>query len=119
MPLPIGSWNANVNGQRVSFVIASVDAGGVVVGTINLPLPVGALNVSGIWDEITQKLIFGNSAGFVFVFTAFLFQGKFRMPGIVGGSVFTLAGSFTGQMSGGAIDADRPAFGWYAQIGLP
>jgi hypothetical protein len=52
------------------------------------------------------------------VFTAFLFQDQFRMPGIMGGSVFTLAGSFTGQMSGGVPDADRPVFGWYAQIGL-
>ena len=118
MPLPIGSWSANVNGQPVSFVIASVDVTGVVVGTINLPAPTGVLHVSGIWDEITQKLIFGNSVGFFWVFTAFLFQDQFRMPGIVGGSVFTLAGPFTGPMSGVAPDADRPVFGWYAQIGL-
>jgi hypothetical protein len=121
MPLPTGTWSANVNGQRGSLVVTSVDAAGVVAGTINLSAPVGALGISGIWDEITQKLTFGPppTIGLGFVFTAFLFRDQFRVPGIVGGSVFTLAGSFTGEISGAAINPDQPVFGWYAQIGLP
>jgi hypothetical protein len=115
MPLPTGTWSAIVNGQRASLVISSVDASGIVSGTISMP---DAIPISGLWDEISQKLTFG-TASLLQIFSAHLFEDQFRMPGIVGGTVFTLAGSFTGQISATAPDPDRPIFGWYAQIGLP
>ena len=112
MPLPTGSWSAVANGQRTTLVIASVDASGLVAGTY------AGTAISGLWDEITQRLTFGPPGFYdLEIFTAFLFEDQFRMPGIIGGTVYTLAGHYT-DASSGVTDVDRPTFGWYAQIGL-
>ena len=97
-----------------------MDAAGNFVGTLTFN---GVSSpASGFWDEISQKLMFVekiSGAGILQqpsrAYTGFLFGDQFRMPGLSGSVVFTLAGSFEiFQDTGGT--ADRPVFGWYAQI---
>jgi hypothetical protein len=115
MPLPIGSWTANFSGFLTTIEITTVNAAsGNVTGTVGGAQ--GAVFV-GYWDEITHKLNFC-LPNQIQLFTGFLFEDQFRMPGIIGGTVFTLAGQFTGMGDINSVDVDRPIFGWYAQIGL-
>ena len=120
MPLQAGTWSINANGSLGQLVVTSADAAGNFAGTLTLN---GVSSpASGFWDEISQKLMFVEtitSAGVLLkpsrAYTGFLFRDQFRMPGLTGSVVFTLAGSFEiFQDTGGT--ADRPVFGWYAQI---
>lgn len=118
MPLETGTWTINQNGTVTQLNITSVDAAGNVKGTL-LAVP-----FIGLWNEVLQKLTFiwtvgsGPAAPEVDrVYTGFLFTDQFRMPGLKGGTVFTLAGYFAAFQTG-STSADRPIFGWYAQIGV-
>lgn len=106
MPLQTGTWSTNSNGSLGKLTIASVDTQGNLTGSFN----VAANAINGFWDEAAQKISFsvGQQA-----YTGFLFQDTFRMPGIAGSTVFALAGHFTDFTA----SADKPIFGWYAQIG--
>ena len=112
MPLQTGTWQANLNGTIGTLAITSVDTSGVVTGTIN------SNPVSGYWDEISAKLtiISGlaeqQAPAYVF-YTAFLAADQFRMPGLTGGTISTLAGYYIDFKNG---TADQHVFGWYAQM---
>ena len=109
MPLPIGPWKLNQNGVLTELNINEVELNGNMVGTLN------NAPVFGYWDEIAQRLAF-TSAGPV-TFTGFLSSDQNRMPGIEGGTVFTLVGVYSVSGFATGATADRNAFGWYAQIG--
>ncbi len=117
MPLETGTWTINQNGSVGQLTITSVDTAGNVRGTL-----FGAL-ISGFWNEVSQKLTFisavpspPNPAQEASVYTGYLFADQFRIPGIKGGTVFTLAGYVAVFQA--AVSAERPTFGWYAQIGV-
>jgi len=116
MPLETGKWTINENGTVDQLTIINVDVAGSVSGTL-----FGA-PISGFWNEASQKLTFvsptpENLAQGEKLYTGFLFTDQFRMPGVRGGTVFTLAGYFT-AFGTGTASVDRPTFGWYAQIGV-
>jgi hypothetical protein len=124
MPLPTGAWMMNSNGNAGTLIIDAVDLHGNLTdlngnstGALRL---LGGLpspgEIRGFWDEASQKLTFLTIGGPGDAYTGFLFQDQFRMPGITGSVVFTLAGYFESFQKG---TADRPVFGWYAQIGVP
>jgi hypothetical protein len=132
MPLPIGTWAANVNGRRCPLAIESVDGSGAVLGHIDAE-GLGMLPMTGLWDEVTQRLRFCLSitggdptvnSSFA-LFSCFMFEDSYRMPGVLGGTVYTLVGevaeiSSSGPelLPGARRSTDRPVFGWYAQIGF-
>jgi hypothetical protein len=113
MPLEIGSWTLNENGAVSQIAITNVDAAGNVSGKL------AGQPLNGFWNELSQKLTFfwtdtpGAITGLQKFYTGFLFKDSFRMPGIQGGTVFTLAG----YVVGGQVSVDRQILGWYAQIG--
>jgi hypothetical protein len=102
-------WTINLNGTLQQLNIAAVDSAGNMAGVLLTP-PTES-EVSGFWDEVSQKLSFVSISQ---SFAGFLFQDQFRMPGISGAVVFTLVGNF---QDFGVGSSDRLAFGWYAQIG--
>ena len=111
MPLQTGLWKINVNATISWLEIDSVDVSGNVTGNL-----FGFL-IFGFWDEISQRLTFTHDRSST-AYPGFLFSDQNRMPGIIGGSVFTLAGVCT-SLTQNAASADRHTFGWYAQIGSP
>ena len=112
MPLQTGSWKINANGVLGTLAINSVDTQGNVQGALALAgLAIGP--IAGFWDELSAKLTFIAQAGGVNTYTGYLSADQFRMPGISGGTVWTLTGYY--ESLGGS--ADRFAFGWYAQLG--
>jgi hypothetical protein len=115
MPLETGTWTINENGTVDHLTITGVDVAGNVSGTLF------AAPISGFWNEVLQKLTFIWPSPEILgqpekLYTGFLFTDQFRMPGIKGGTVFTLAGYFT-AFATGTDSVDRSTFGWYAQIG--
>jgi hypothetical protein len=52
MPLETGTWTINQSGTLAQLTITSVDAAGNVSGTL-LAAP-----ISGLWNEVLQKLTF-------------------------------------------------------------
>ena len=124
MPLPTGGWTINSNGNQGTLLIGAVDPHGKLVdssGNFSSALripggPPGPGEIRGFWDEGSQKLTFMTIDGPPDAYTGFLFQDSFRMPGITGGVGYTLTGYFESFRKG---TADRPLFGWYAQIGVP
>ena len=109
MPLQTGTWTTNSAGSLGKLTITSVDTQGNLSASFD-----GAEHaIGGFWDEAAQKITFHDVLGQQ-VYTGFLFRDTFRMPGITGSTVFTLAGHFTDFTA----SADKPIFGWYAQIGV-
>jgi hypothetical protein len=108
MPLQIGTWKSNASGALSSLVITGVDTTGHLSGTF------AGNRILGFWDEAAQKISFLEMVD-LFTFVGFLSQDQFRMPGITGSTVFTLAGHYVAFSAIGS--ADRSTFGWYAQIG--
>jgi len=111
MPLTTGTWSININGTLAQINIESVDSAGNLTGTLKFSTE--TTGVSGFWDELSQKVTFF-LADQSQAYTGFLFQDRFRMPGLTGSVVFTLAGTYQDFANG---STDRLAFGWYAQIG--
>jgi hypothetical protein len=112
MPLQTGTWKINSNGVLGTLAISSVDPQGKVQG--QLTFGGSSTAILGLWDEISAKLKFtASDSGGVTAYTGYMWADQFRMPGITGGSVLTLAGHY--ETSNGS--ADKFAFGWYAQIG--
>jgi hypothetical protein len=110
MPLQTGTWTLNSGGFSSPLTITGVDPSGVVTGSFP-----GGIAISGFWDENSARITFADRAQ---VYTGFLFQDQFRMPGITGAVVFTLTGFIeTPSPAGGS--AARSVYGWYAQIGVP
>ena len=123
MPLPVGTWKANVNGTEFDLKIGGVDQQGV--------FPVNFLNVDtkGFWNEAAQSLALGlvviypgGGAAIVANFEACLFRSP---PNAQPGRdvVATLAGTFrvsAGNLPAGAFpgipSSRRDVFGWFAQI---
>lgn len=113
MPLPTGTWKTSTNGVPGTLTIDAVDTQGSLSGSFS------GDTMRGIWDEAGQKISFYYMTGSQ-AFVGYLAQDTFRMPGISGSTVFTLAGhfvDFSPPATGGR--ADRSVFGWYAQIGTP
>jgi len=58
MPLQIGTWTMNANGELGQLVITSVDAVGNLNGSLNwvggAPIP-----IQGFWNELSQEISFG------------------------------------------------------------
>jgi hypothetical protein len=115
MPLETGTWTINDNGSVTTLTITSVDSAGNVTGFL------AAAPISGFWNETLQKLTFFRSAaiesGEGRAYTGFLFADQFRMPGLKGGTVFTLAG-YVASFALASTSPERPIFGWYAQVGV-
>ena len=132
MPLETGAWTIKASGSTGQLRIEKVD---VNTGRVDGVLTLGgiAFNLSGIWNEASQKLTFQVSSqnpqptaqelGAFQVYEGFLFTDQFRLFGIVGSVVFTLAGYFQvviPRAVQGLIPAtsQKSRLGWYAQIGV-
>ncbi len=124
MPLPTGTWKANVNGTEAELRIQTPDEQGRLQGQI-----LGS-QIIGFWDEVSQTITFtvtevlfaGNAHTIVASFKGYLFRSP-PNPEPGRDVVATLAGSL--QMSvNAAIGIPFPAigtsrrnvFGWFAQI---
>lgn len=112
MPLETGTWQINENGNVSQLVVTGVDVTGNVNGNL------AGIPIFGSWDELSQKLTFMLGSPHLpgqaeKLYAGFLFTDSFRMPGINGATVFTLAGFVVT-----AASEDRPILGWYAQIGV-
>ncbi|MBV9700155.1 MAG: hypothetical protein JO078_08525 [Candidatus Eremiobacteraeota bacterium] len=116
MPLPTGQWKINANGAIGTLSISSVDTAGNVQGTLMFP-GIASTPILGFWDEISARLMFEFSttttAGYAY--TGYLSNDQYRMPGLIGGTIYTLTGFY--EVYGGIANSDRFVFGWYAQIG--
>ena len=124
MPLPPGTWKANVNGTETDLKIGGVAETGL--------FPVNFLNVDtqGFWNEASQTMTFGlvvifvggGGTGIVASFDACLFRSPLNPP--PGRDVVaTLAGKFrvsAGNLPAGSFPgiptSRRTEFGWLAQI---
>ena len=118
MPLEVGTWTINENGTVSQLAITNVDTAGNVSGIL------AGAQIAGFWNELSQKLTFhwtqtppGGGIAPQKLYTGFLFKDSFRVPGIRGGTVFTLAG-YVAIAGIQPQTLDRLIFGWYAQIGL-
>jgi hypothetical protein len=128
MPLQIGTWKTNAGGTLGQLVIAGVDVGGNVAGTLTgLPGVSLTLGLGGYWDESSQRVTFlvdtSQEKGFPMeslVFTGYLFEDSVSVAGVTGSTIFTLAGFFSGFFvaSTYGITALKSQGGWYAQIGV-
>lgn len=124
MPLPAGSWKANLNGTVVDLTIGGVNPQGMV------PVTLLTVNTQGFWNEVAQSLSIGLvvnfgggvGTGIVSIFEACLFRSP---PNPQAGQdvTATLAGTFrvtAGTVNPGAFPAiptsRREVFGWYAQL---
>lgn len=125
MPLPVGTWKANVNGTAADIKIGGVDPQGL------FPVTLFNVNTQGFWNEVAQSLSIGLVVNFggggVGQGVVALFEGcLFRSPPNpqAGQDVTaTLAGTFrvtAGAVAAGAFPAvptsRRDVFGWYAQL---
>ena len=125
MPLQRGPWQLDMNGTQGTLTIDSVDAPGLVTGTLTSgPHPGDSYPIIGRWDEAGKRLVFHTAAtdfpllpgNFSMAFTGYLFRDSMRMPGLTGGVVYTLVGHYLAFSDAGTTDQHE--FGWYAQIGL-
>jgi hypothetical protein len=124
MPLPAGTWKANLNGTMADLTIGAVSPQGMV------PVTLLTVNTQGFWNEVAQSFSIGLvvnfgggvGTGIVSIFEAFLFRSP---PNPQAGQdvTATLAGTFrvsAGLLSPGAFPAiptsRREVFGWYAQL---
>ena len=60
MPLQIGLWTINVNGNVGQLQINAIDASGNLSGSINVW---GLGSIFGYWDEISQEISFSFVGG--------------------------------------------------------
>jgi hypothetical protein len=122
MPLPPGAWKANVSGAETALNIGTPDAKGQFVGQLF------GVNLTGLWDEPGQRILFTLSSGAVnplgtpevALFVGCLFRTPTN-PAVGEDVVVRLAGTF--QVN--SIDpepnlpqasARRNTFGWQAEI---
>jgi hypothetical protein len=122
IPLKIGSWKINVNGNPGTLNITGVNPDGTIVGSLN------EIFINGIWDEVSQKIIF---AHIVFndvqvfkgaepqIFKGYLFKTPAGpQPGedivwTITGVIETIHVEFALLLGG---NSRRHEFGWFAQI---
>jgi len=124
MPLPVGSWQAFVNGKEGQLVIDTVDAIGRVSGNLNIllnPQFPAPPTIVGLWEEAANSLMFFWADRHV------VFHGcKFQTPDSAAAGVditHTLTGhcvvypvppNFLQPLF--TVTARRSEFGWYARI---
>ena len=124
MPLPVGTWKANVNGTVIDLKISGVDPQGL--------FPVNLMNVDtqGFWNEVDQSLSIGlvlNFGGAVGQGVVAIFEGcLFRSPtnpqagqdvtATLAGTVRVTAGATAVGAFPATPSSRRSVFGWYAQI---
>jgi len=123
MPLPVGSWQINLNGESGVLVVGSVDAAtGTVAGNV-----FSRMTLRGTWNEASQCLTFalfretdaGGQQLLPYFFKGFLFSTP-AQPTPGQDLLFTLAGSVVN--AGGPdqlpvnASARRNEFGWFAQF---
>lgn len=117
MPLPVGLWKAIVSGVETDFNIQTPNPQGLFVGRL------GTVNLSGFWDESSQRIAFTFAVGGAVpqnaAFVGYLFRTPVS-PAPGQDVVATLAGTFqTTTPTAGDLPqatARRTTFGWLAQI---
>jgi hypothetical protein len=123
MPLPSGTWKANVNGTEADLIIEAPNQQGVFVGQF-----FGA-PFSGFWDEFSQTIAFtltvifeNNRTPIIAWFNGHLFRSP-PNPEPGRDVVVSLTGSLqvsAGNLAAGAFPAigtsRRNVFGWFAHI---
>ena len=122
MPLPTGTWKANVNGTEAELSIQAPNQQGIFLGRFF------GTDIKGFWDEFSQTImftltvVFDNAIPVVASFNGHLFRSP-PSPAPGQDVVATLCGSL--QMSAGSLGAAsfpaigtsrRNVFGWFAQI---
>ena len=120
MPLPLGTWKVNVDGQEGTLTIQSSDPLRILLDIL------GKNAINGFWNEISQTITFGFSQGeFEENRVSGLFKGHLvRTPPFPGPGqdiVATLTGSLDliGSVSflpTVTVTSRRNVFGWFAQI---
>lgn len=121
MPLPIGTWKANINGLETDLIISGSNAQNIFSGTlINAPL-------NGFWDEVSQTFSFSITINFVnaipcvALFKGFLFRTP-QNPAPGADVTATLTGSMQITVGDGVqptfaiTSSRRHEFGWFANI---
>jgi hypothetical protein len=117
MPLQTGTWTINISGYVDQLLITSV-ANGVVSGK----LYGGNSDITGFWDEDSQRITFtvlhGIRTSPTQLFEGYMFSNSpppllIGVPALV---IFTLSGYAEGLVLDAT--ATRHVFGWYAQIGV-
>jgi hypothetical protein len=117
MPLPIGTWKMNLNGQEEDFIIRSAQDGSFN-GTVS------GRNIDGFWDEVSQTITFGFSEvrpaptpPFTALFKGYLFRTP-RTPAPGRDVMVTLTGCVQVSSSTDPLPGTtrRNVFGWFAQI---
>jgi hypothetical protein len=123
MPIPSGTWSANVNGVEAELSLSPPNEHGVFLGRLF------ETDVRGYWDEVSQAVtfsltvIFDNATPIVAIFEGYLFRSP-PEPAPGRDVVATMTGSFhvtpgnLGLAEGfpGKGSARRNRFGWYASI---
>jgi hypothetical protein len=125
MPLRLGVWNVNANGEEGQLVVQGIDASGIVDGSVfGIPF-------RGLWNEVTQELTFSIFAGIVptvnmggltqegvspgvKVFIGYLFSTP-PAPAPGADIDWSLAGYFHAAPAVGGTSR-RSTLGWFAQI---
>jgi hypothetical protein len=118
MPLPVGDWNANVNGTEGVLTIEPLSAQGLFDGSL-----LGEA-IQAAWDESSQSITFISfSVGGIDRFRALYSGCLFSTPPNPEPGrdiVWTLCGNATAVSQSGTpvvpAHARRTIFGWTAQI---
>lgn len=123
MPLPSGTWKANVNGTECDLVIDAPDQQGGFRGQF------AGVDVQGFWDEVSQTITFsviipgsGTPTPPIALFRGCLFRFPANPP--PGRDVVAILTGFVQMTIGGVPDwpfpevgsSQRNIFGWMAQI---
>jgi hypothetical protein len=122
MPLPAGTWRANVNGVENPLTISAPDAQGVLRGEFT------GVEFKGFWDEGSQTIAFSITISFenaipsVALFKGYLFRTPANpSPGqdviaTLSGYVQITIGTVPSQPFPILPTARRNVFGWVAHI---
>ena len=127
MPLPPGTWKANINGIETSVSIGAPNQQGMFTGQLSVGQP-NEVPIRGFWDETSQTLTFSvtvafeNAYPYVAVFKAWLFRTPPNPPpgqdvlAMLTGFVQTTVGNTASSTFPVLPTARRNVFGWFAQM---
>lgn len=125
MPLPVGTWNAVVNGAQTALRIDAPDAEGVFTGQI-----FGG-RIKGFWNEAAQKIQFasyaeagqGNQNPLFGIFEGYLFRvpanaepGRDVTATLVGSLAASAQAIGVNVLPGVVPTSRRQTFGWLAEF---
>jgi hypothetical protein len=116
--LPTGEWEIHENGYIGTLRIDSVDAQGVVTGTLEVP-PDPSHTITGLYNERTGTLTFYRIINQQDPSSIQTYVGiVFRDGSPFEGTPDRLAGYFIGLPAGGG-NRDQNVWGWYATLTSP